>query len=154
MTGKLRSQGSWTPLARFADLNISPQQRHAGQDKAILAARHALYTHAKQRNPARWSGHTRDWSHIGVVTLNPERDEVVSMAAMRSTYSAASCLTQAATTLTRAEDATRIARTSACARRSADDLHDVFPAAPGGDSLDSRPPNPPSNEAKDCRNCC
>jgi transposase InsO family protein len=60
---------------------VSPQQRHAGQDKAVLAARHTLYTHAKQRNPARWSGHTRDWSHIGAVTLNPERDEVVSMAA-------------------------------------------------------------------------
>ena len=60
---------------------VSPQQRHIGQDKAILAARHALYTQARQRNPARWSGNTRDWSHIGVVTLNPERDEVVSMAA-------------------------------------------------------------------------
>ena len=60
---------------------VSPQQRHLGQDKAILAARHALYAHAKQRNPQRWSGHTRDWSHIGLVTLNPERDEVVSIAA-------------------------------------------------------------------------
>jgi len=58
---------------------VSPQQRHAGDDQAILAARHALYTQARQRNPARWSGNTRDWSHIGVVTLNPERDEVVSM---------------------------------------------------------------------------
>jgi hypothetical protein len=60
---------------------VSPQQRHAGEDKAVLTARHTLYTQAKQRNPARWSGHTRDWSHIGAVTLNPERDEVVSMAA-------------------------------------------------------------------------
>ena len=59
---------------------VSPQQRHAGDDRAILAARHALYTQARQRNPARWSGTTRDWSHIGVVTLNPERDEVVNMA--------------------------------------------------------------------------
>jgi hypothetical protein len=80
---------------------VSPQQRHTGEDKAVLAARHALYAHAKQRNPTRWSGHTRDWSHIGAVTLNPERDEVVSMAAMRSTYSAESCVTQATTTLTR-----------------------------------------------------
>jgi len=30
---------------------------------------------------ARWSGNTRDWSHIGAVTLNPERDAVVRMAA-------------------------------------------------------------------------
>lgn len=60
---------------------VSPQQRHAGDDPAILAARHALYARTKQRNPARWSGSTRDWSHIGVVTLNPEGDEVVSIAA-------------------------------------------------------------------------
>jgi hypothetical protein len=60
---------------------VSPQQRHAGQDKAILAARHDLYIQARQRNPARWSRHTRDWSHIGAVTLNPEHDAVVNMAA-------------------------------------------------------------------------
>ena len=60
---------------------VSPQQRHAGQDKAILAARHDLYIHARQRNPARWSRSTRDWSYISAVTLNPERDSVVNMAA-------------------------------------------------------------------------
>ena len=60
---------------------VSPQQRHAGDDRAILAARHELYVTARQRNPARWSGNTRDWSHIGAVTLNPERDAVVNMAA-------------------------------------------------------------------------
>ena len=60
---------------------VSPQQRHAGQDKAILAARHALYAQARQRNPARWSDNTRDCSHIGVVTLNPERDEIAVIAA-------------------------------------------------------------------------
>ena len=59
---------------------VSPQQRHTGDDQAILAARHDLYTQARQRNPARWSGNTRDWSYIGVVTLNPERDSVINMA--------------------------------------------------------------------------
>jgi transposase InsO family protein len=59
---------------------VSPQQRHTGQDQAILAARHTLYRHARQRHPARWSGATRDWSLIDVVTLNPERDEVVKLA--------------------------------------------------------------------------
>ena len=58
---------------------VSPQQRHTGNDHVILAARHALYVQAKQRNPARWSGHTRDWSHIGVVTLNPERDMALGL---------------------------------------------------------------------------
>jgi putative transposase len=60
---------------------VSPQQRHAGDDKAILAARHALYMQARAAHPARWSGNTRNWSHIGAVTLNPERDAVVQMAA-------------------------------------------------------------------------
>ena len=56
---------------------VSPAQRHAGEDHAILAARHALYTQARELNPARWSGATRNWSPVGAVTLNPERDSVV-----------------------------------------------------------------------------
>lgn len=59
---------------------VSPAQRHAGQDHAILAARHTLYTKARQAHPARWSGPTRNWSAPGPVTLNPERDSVVSTA--------------------------------------------------------------------------
>jgi len=42
-----------------------------------LAARHALYTKARELNPARWSGNTRNWSPIGGVTLNPERDCII-----------------------------------------------------------------------------
>ena len=57
---------------------VSPAQRHAGDDHALLAARHALYAQARERNPARWSGRTRDWSPIGAVTLNPERDSVIT----------------------------------------------------------------------------
>jgi putative transposase len=56
---------------------VSPAQRHAGNDQAILAARHALYLEARALNPARWTGNTRDWSHISAVTLNPERDCIV-----------------------------------------------------------------------------
>jgi transposase InsO family protein len=59
---------------------VSPAQRHTGQDKAILQARHEVYTQARERNPARWSGKTRNWSPINAVALNPERDSVVSMA--------------------------------------------------------------------------
>jgi putative transposase len=57
---------------------VTPGQRHCAQDHAILAARHALYLKARERNPARWSGATRDWTPIGPVTLNPERDSVVA----------------------------------------------------------------------------
>jgi transposase InsO family protein len=59
---------------------VSPAQRHAGDDHAILAARHALYLAAREANPARWSRHTRNWSHIHAVTLNPERDIVITTA--------------------------------------------------------------------------
>jgi hypothetical protein len=46
-----------------------------------MAARHDTCIQARQRNPARWSRNTRDWSHIAVVTLNPVRDAVVNSAA-------------------------------------------------------------------------
>jgi len=58
---------------------VSPAQRHAGEDQAILAARHALYTRARALNPARWSGATRNWSPIAAVTLNPERDSIITV---------------------------------------------------------------------------
>ncbi len=57
---------------------VTPVQRHAGEDHAILGARHALYTKARDDHPARWSGHTRNCSPIGAVTINPERDAVVT----------------------------------------------------------------------------
>ena len=56
---------------------VSPAQRHAGDDHAILAARHDLYIRARELNPARWSGDTRNWAPIGAVTLNPERDSII-----------------------------------------------------------------------------
>ena len=56
---------------------VSPAQRHAGEDVRILADRHALYASARDLNPARWSGNTRNWMPVGAVTLNPERDCIV-----------------------------------------------------------------------------
>jgi len=56
---------------------VSPAQRHAGADRTILTARHDLYCKARERNPRRWSGATRNWTPIGTVTLNPERDCIV-----------------------------------------------------------------------------
>jgi transposase InsO family protein len=56
---------------------VSPAQRHRGQDVAILAARHELYSDAQRRNPRRWSGGTRNWKPLGAVVLNPERECVV-----------------------------------------------------------------------------
>lgn len=52
---------------------ITPNDRHEGRDKAILAQRELVYRAAKKRTPRRWTGDTRDWSPAGDVTLNPER---------------------------------------------------------------------------------
>lgn len=57
---------------------VSPAQRHDGHDHAILAARHTLYTNARSLNRNRWSGNRRNWSPVGPVTLNPERDSIIS----------------------------------------------------------------------------
>ncbi|WP_234385084.1 hypothetical protein, partial [Paracidovorax avenae] len=43
-----------------------------------------LYTQARQRNPARWSGSTRNWAPVQSVTLNPERDGIADAAATAS----------------------------------------------------------------------
>jgi transposase InsO family protein len=59
---------------------VSPAQRHAGEDRAILARRHELYIEARTANPRRWARHTRNWQPIEVVTLNPERDSIVTTA--------------------------------------------------------------------------
>ena len=45
---------------------VSPAQRHAGEDQAILAARQVLYASARDLNPARWSGKTRNWAPVTV----------------------------------------------------------------------------------------
>lgn len=56
---------------------VTPAQRHAGTDRHILQARHELYLRARQSNPGRWSGQTRNWRRIDVVALNPEREATV-----------------------------------------------------------------------------
>lgn len=51
---------------------VTPDDRHAGRDRARLAARHRLYERARDKHPERWSGNTRTWTPIEVVALNPE----------------------------------------------------------------------------------
>ena len=50
---------------------VTPAERHAGHDTAILAARHRVYARARAQHPARWSRTTRNWSPITNVYLNP-----------------------------------------------------------------------------------
>jgi len=63
---------------------LTPDSRHQGLDKEILAKRVAVYEKAKQLNPLRWSGQTRNWAPITEVCLNPkkhnsETDEELSL---------------------------------------------------------------------------
>ena len=52
---------------------VTPDQRHFGQEEAILANRQRVYEEARSRNPERWSGSVRDWTPVGEVRLNPQR---------------------------------------------------------------------------------
>jgi len=61
---------------------ITPDERHTGEDKAILAHRRAVYQRAKRNHPERWSGQTRQWFAPEEVTLNKHRtSRVEKMAA-------------------------------------------------------------------------
>jgi transposase InsO family protein len=53
---------------------VTPSQRHDGHDAEILEHRDEVYARAKDNNPERWSGATRNWKPIEVVRLNPRRD--------------------------------------------------------------------------------
>ena len=53
---------------------VTPDERHAGHDRATLDSRASLYANAKAQNPECWSGKTRNWQPAGPVWLNPETD--------------------------------------------------------------------------------
>jgi len=53
---------------------VTPNQRHNGEDNAVLEKRKVVYEAAKERNPTRWSGDTRDWSPVTEVWLNPPKE--------------------------------------------------------------------------------
>ncbi len=53
---------------------VTPQERHTGREKAILAKRHKVYTKARAKNPERWTGTTRNWTAATSVYLNPEQE--------------------------------------------------------------------------------
>ncbi|AME28115.1 integrase (plasmid) [Burkholderia sp. PAMC 26561] len=54
---------------------VTPAQRHANLDQQILDRRAMLYEAAKQRNPLRWKGPTRNWKRVHTVHLNPDRTD-------------------------------------------------------------------------------
>ena len=52
---------------------VTPHERHAGQDTALLSKRVGVYEAAKAKHPQRWSGATRNWQPVQVVHLNPDQ---------------------------------------------------------------------------------
>jgi putative transposase len=62
---------------------VTPAQRHAGLDMALLQRRTAVYKAAQRRNPERWSSAVRNWDPVTIVHLNPER-QAVEKPALRS----------------------------------------------------------------------
>lgn len=51
---------------------VTPSQRHAGQDRALLESRAALYEMAQQANPQSWSKKIPNWSYVDQGDLNSE----------------------------------------------------------------------------------
>jgi putative transposase len=58
---------------------VTPEERHQGRDHEILARRQALYEAKRTEHPRRWSAGVRNWAPIGMVHLNPERDDQSSL---------------------------------------------------------------------------
>ena len=54
---------------------VTPAQRHAGLDEALLEQRKAVYEVARVRHPQRWRGPTRNWQKVQTVHLNPDQNE-------------------------------------------------------------------------------
>jgi putative transposase len=99
---------------------VTPSQRHAGRDRGLLAGRHELYQRARQFNPRRWSGQTRDWTPVAAVTLNPERDSVIRTASPRNQLSGSA---KAPAFLSRPDTASALARNAGEERSTAARSH-------------------------------
>jgi putative transposase len=67
-------RSSWLSGGRPAH-GPTTDQRHRGEDRALLASRDQVYELARAAWPDRWSGRTRNWQAIGAVWLKPERPE-------------------------------------------------------------------------------
>jgi hypothetical protein len=54
---------------------VTPDDRHFGREKAILARRRAVYAKARAQHPERWTRGTRNWDQVVEVTLNPPKTQ-------------------------------------------------------------------------------
>jgi putative transposase len=54
---------------------VTPNDRHLGNDVAILEARRQLYLEARRRNPSRWTGDIRTWEADDTVWLHRKSNQ-------------------------------------------------------------------------------
>ena len=52
---------------------VTPNARHNDEDYGILIKRKYIYETARDKNPSRWSGKTRNWARVDEVLLNTKR---------------------------------------------------------------------------------
>jgi hypothetical protein len=52
---------------------VTPAERHANRDEAILTQRSSVYAIARAQNPLRWKGATRNWRRVDIVHLNHDQ---------------------------------------------------------------------------------
>jgi len=57
---------------------VTPASKHEGDDVDILSQREKVYAEAKTKNPARWSGATRNWKPIQEVKLNWLKEDLIN----------------------------------------------------------------------------
>jgi transposase InsO family protein len=57
---------------------VTPASKHNGNDVQILEKRGKVYAEAKEKNPARWSGKTRNWQPVREVKLNWLKDDQIN----------------------------------------------------------------------------
>lgn len=67
---------------------VTPNERHQGREKEVLANRARVYERARRRHPNRWSRGTRNWTPAPAVFLNPKREqETIASSLSRETTS-------------------------------------------------------------------
>ena len=54
---------------------VTPASKHDSLDLEILKNRIEIYEKAKQKNPNRWSGKTRNLDAVTIVKLNPLKEK-------------------------------------------------------------------------------
>jgi transposase InsO family protein len=52
---------------------VTPEDRHHGRERAILAQRRRVYARARAAHPERWTRGTRNWDQVVEVRLNPPK---------------------------------------------------------------------------------